>query len=240
MDTYEQKVLEDVIKWKMGMEKKSSLLQRTAKKVQEKINERIPEKIHEVLTESIKKMTQATLIGSNLTTKRKDTKHLSLKQKEEHVFKTIEQYKKTAAVEGAGTGAGGFLWGLADFPLLLSIKMKCLFDIASIYGFDIKKVEERIFLLLIFHLAFCSDDKRLPALEQLQKWESSEHTVTEVDWRIFQQEYRDYIDFVKMLQLMPGIGAVVGAVANYRLLDHLGETAMNVYRLRLLQGNNCA
>ena len=59
----------------------------------------------------------------------------------------------------------------------------------------------------------------------------------DLDWREFQQEYRDHIDFVKMLQLVPGIGAVVGALANYNLLDQLGETAKNCYRLRLLNEN---
>ena len=56
-----------------------------------------------------------------------------------------------------------------------------------------------------------------------------------MDWRVFQQEYRDYIDLVKMLQLVPGIGAVVGAYANYNLMDQLAETAMNVYRMRILE-----
>lgn len=54
------------------------------------------------------------------------------------------------------------------------------------------------------------------------------------DWKTFQQEYRDYIDIAKMLQMVPEIGAVVGAYANYKLMDKLGNTAMNAYRLRLL------
>jgi uncharacterized protein (DUF697 family) len=234
MDAYEQRVFHEAMNWKGKMDKKSPLLQRFTKQIQVKINDKIPEKVHEVVTESIKKLVQATIVGSNLTVKVKKTEHLSLEQKEQLVLKTIEQYKKTAAVEGAGTGAGGFLWGLADFPLLLSIKMKCLFDIAAIYGFDVKKLEERLFLLYIFHLAFCSDELRPVILKRLETWDKQPEA-KEVNWRTFQQEYRDYIDFVKMLQLMPGIGAVVGAVANYRLLDHLGETAMNVYRLRLLK-----
>jgi hypothetical protein len=57
----------------------------------------------------------------------------------------------------------------------------------------------------------------------------------EMDWRKFQQEYRDYIDLVKMFQLVPGIGAFVGAYANNNLLKQLGETAMNAYRLRILE-----
>jgi hypothetical protein len=58
--------------------------------------------------------------------------------------------------------------------------------------------------------------------------------VKELDWRTFQQEYRDYIDLIKLLQMVPGLGAIVGAFANYRLTEHLGETAMNAYRLRIL------
>ena len=35
-----------------------------------------------------------------------------------------------------------------------------------------------------------------------------------------------------MAQLLPFVGAAVGAVANYQLLEQLGDTAMNCYRLR--------
>ena len=34
--------------------------------------------------------------------------------------------------------------------------------------------------------------------------------MNQVDWQQLQQEYRDTIDFRKMLQLVPGIGAIVG------------------------------
>ena len=37
-----------------------------------------------------------------------------------------------------------------------------------------------------------------------------------------------------MAQLVPVIGAPVGAVVNYRLIKKLGITAMNAYRMRLL------
>jgi len=45
-------------------------------------------------------------------------------------------------------------------------------------------------------------------------------------------DYRDYIDLAKLFQLVPLIGAPVGAIANYKLTDHLGRYAMNCYRLR--------
>ena len=65
-------------------------------------------------------------------------------------------YRKTAAVEGGITGAGGLLMGLADFPILIGIKIKLLFDIASLYGFDVNDYKERVYLLHIFELAFSS------------------------------------------------------------------------------------
>jgi hypothetical protein len=50
-------------------------------------------------------------------------------------------------------------------------------------------------------------------------------------------EYRDAIDFRKILQMVPGIGAVAGAWANYSIMDELGEVAMNAYRIRRLSSS---
>ena len=57
-------------------------------------------------------------------------------------------------------------------------------------------------------------------------------TAEDFDWRRFQQEYRDYIDLAKLAQLLPVVGAPIGAIVNWRLVEQLGETAMNAYRLR--------
>jgi hypothetical protein len=70
-----------------------------------------------------------------------------------------------------------------------------------------------------------------------KKKESLPDDINQFDWRNFQQEYRDYIDLAKMAQLIPGIGAVVGFVVNYRLIKKLGHTAMNAYRMRRLNQN---
>ena len=149
----------------------------------------------------------------------------------------IKTYKHTAAVEGGVTGAGGILLGLADFPILLGIKLKMLFDIAVLYGFDVKDYKERIYILHIFQLAFSSQEHRRNVFLQMQDWDQKKNHLPDdihaFDWRPFQQEYRDYIDLAKMAQLIPGIGAVVGLVVNYKLIKQLGHTAMNAYRMRL-------
>ena len=234
MGEYEVKAYEEVLEWKRKMLKRPKMVQRLSKQVQLKINEKIPDKAHEIITDAIKKFVKVTLAGSQLTTKISQVENGTLEQRDKQLDEKLSIYRKTAVVEGAGTGAGGFLLGLADFPALLSIKMKFLFDAANIYGFDTKKVEERIFILQVFQVAFSSTEKRKEILEIIEDWEERKTTLLDLDWKEFQQEYRDHIDFVKMLQLMPGIGAVVGAFANYNLLDQLGETAKNCYRIRHL------
>lgn len=235
MNAYEIKVYREIEEWKRKMLKRSGLLNRLSKKAQVKINGLIPDKAHQIMTESIKNMVKATLVGSNLTTKMKQSVGNTLVERDEKLAEKLSAYRKTAMIEGAGTGAGGLLLGLADFPLLLSIKMKFLFEAASVYGFDTKEYEERLFLLHVFKLAFSSDEKRRETLQIVEDWESIKKGLMDMDWREFQQEYRDYIDFVKMLQLVPGIGAAIGAYANNNLLEHLGEVAKNAYRMRILK-----
>ncbi len=235
MNEYELKVYEEVEEWKRKLTRRSGMMNRLSKKAQGKVNELIPEKVHEVMTESIKGMVKTTLFGSQVTTNRNQAMGLALMERDDLMRKKTATYQKTAVVEGAGTGAGGILLGLADFPLLLSIKMKFLFEAAAVYGFNTKEYEERLFILHVFQLAFSSDEIRKETLKVMEHWDERKQVLVEMDWRKFQQEYRDYIDFVKMMQLVPGIGAFVGAYANNNLLKQLGETAMNAYRMRILQ-----
>lgn len=230
---YETQMAEEARLWKHKLLRRPSLFERTSKKAQSKMNTFIPEKVHLTITESIKKMVEATLVGSNMTTFPKEIEEKTFEEREKLVVKSINTFKKTAAIEGASTGAGGIFLGLADFPLLLGIKMKFLFEVASIYGFSTKEYEERLFLLYVFQLAFSSDTHKEQVLEMIENWEVKKHEIKDLDWRVFQQEYRDYIDLVKLMQVLPGIGAVVGGVANYQLLNQLGECAMNCYRLRV-------
>jgi ribosomal protein S17E len=238
MNEYEQRALKEVEEWKRKIQKRSSILNRVSKKAQNKINSYIPDKVHQTLTEAIKQMIQATLAGSNIIKKKNPPIFRSLQGKDEELTKKISQFQKVAVVEGAGTGAGGILLGLADFPLLLSIKMNFLMEAAATYGYDTAQVEERIYLLYIFQLAFSSEGKRREVLEIIENWEEEKHRVASLNWQDLQQEYRDFIDFVKILQLVPGIGAAVGAYANYNLMDQLGEAAKNVYRWRYFQEQN--
>jgi len=241
MDNYRKQVLSDLKTWQKQMLRRPSFLNMLSKKTQDKINSWIPEKVHNAVTTAIKQMIRGVLFGAKYTTA-DPVRNLELRAREIRIEERIKFYRTTAAVEGGITGAGGILLGLADFPLLIGIKIKLLFEIASLYGFDVDDYKERVYLLHIFELAFSSHAHRkaiyLKMLDWDQKSKDLPADINQFDWRRFQQEYRDYIDLAKMAQLIPVIGAPVGVLVNYRLIRKLGYTAMNAYRMRLVDESN--
>ncbi|MDB5222034.1 MAG: EcsC [Chitinophagaceae bacterium] len=240
MHWYKENIRREVSVWQKQMLAKPSLLNNLAKKMQTKINSWIPERVHQAITATIKQMVRAVLFGAKYTTQN-PVKENDIEIMEIRIYERIKFYRTTAAVEGGITGAGGILLGLADFPLLLVIKIKLLFEIAALYGYNTDDYKERLYILHIFQLAFCSHEERRNVYLKMDNWdEKSKHLPDDIhqfDWRTFQQEYRDYIDLAKMAQLIPVIGAPVGVVVNYRLIKKLGITAMNAYRMRLLHGD---
>lgn len=238
---YEARVKEEIRRWKRKHLRRPSMTTRYTKEIQAKVNEKIPEKVHTVITASIKNMVHATLVGSEYMSNKQPSTKKSLQEKEEEVRHITRTYKRTAALEGAGTGAGGILLGIADFPLLLSIKMKYLFAVATAYGFDVTDERERLFTLLLFQFTYARAEKKRELLTQLEQWgkerekpEQEVHYLAHINWKEFQLDYRDYIDFIKLLQLLPGFGAIVGFFANSHFIDLLSETAMNGYRMRII------
>lgn len=239
MDNYYIYVKKELYHWKNKMKKKPSIINRASKGIQNKFNSLLPDKYHEFLTSAIKNMVKVVLSGSKYITKKNYPIILSLEDRENLVREKIAFYKKAAMLEGAGTGAGGFWFALADFPLLLSIKIKFLYDVAAIYGFDITDYKERIYILKIFQLAFSSQAVVNKVFKEIENWDELSNALPNdlnaFNWKEFQQEYRDYIDIAKLFQILPGVGAVIGAYTNSKLLDKLSITAMNAYRMRLLK-----
>lgn len=231
---YEEQMMRDMQVWQRKMMRRPGLFNKLSKKVQDKINSWIPEKVHKAITVTIKQMIRGVLFGAKWTTRNKEP--LSLEQADAAVEEKIKVYRTTAAAEGAVTGAGGILLGLADFPILIAIKIKLLFEIASVYGYSVNDYKERVYILHIFQLAFSSAQHRRNVFLEMKNWEEKSKSLPEdinyFNWRSFQQEYRDYIDLAKLAQLVPLIGAPVGLVVNYRLIRKLGYTAKKAYHMR--------
>lgn len=232
---YEAWARTEVAHWRARVLKGAGPFDRAARGLQHRINRAIPERVHQAVTGVIERLTRTLLTGADLTTGEPLT-GLSLRERDERARRAIEGYRNAAAVEGGVTGAGGFWMAMADFPALLTLKIKLLFDLAAIYGKSGDDFAERLFLLHVFQLAFSGADHRADVFHAMQGWDAQAHPASyeAFDWRRFQQEYRDYIDLAKLAQMIPVIGAPVGAVVNWRLTERLGETAMNAYRLREL------
>lgn len=238
---YEQQMLKKLKRWEIRQQRTPNLMERASKSVQTSINNLIPDKVHKTITATVKGIVQTTLFGMNYIPKNDPLYGASLADSDAKAEELLSLYKKIAAAEGAGTGAGGILLGLADFPILIGIKLKFLFELAHAYGYSTKDYRERLFILYVFQLAFSSPNKKPDLLHTIKNWHTISHSfppaedyMNQVDWQQLQQEYRDTIDFRKILQLVPGIGAVVGAWANFGLLEELGVAGMNCFRLRRL------
>lgn len=238
LNHYELQALGKLRGWQADMQQKQRFFSRMGKKIQDRLNKIIPDKVHATITAIMRKMVETVLFTSELV-KPAIVDDQSLEQREFAINKRMEYYRTTAAAEGGITGAGGFLAALADFPALLAIKIKFLFDVAAIYGHDTSQMKERIFLLHVFQLAFSSPSRQKETYLQIAGWAANPATIPgdpeQLDWYRFQQDYRDYLDIAKLLQMMPVIGAAVGIVVNYKLINKLDETAMMCYRMRWLQ-----
>lgn len=231
---FDKYAYQEMKNWQAQVQKKASLANRAAVYAQQRWNRVIPEKVHRGITVVIEKMVKGVLFGARYTTFK--AKERSFIEKEWRADELIKRYQNTASAEGAVAGTGGFVLGLAEFPVLISLKLKLLFDLANVYGHDVKDYRERLYILHIFQLTFSSQQGRLRIYEVIENWEqycrSLPDKEEDFDWRSFQQEYRDYIDLAKMLQLIPYLGAVVGFVVNKRLVKKLGVYAKNAYRMR--------
>lgn len=234
---YELSQLRKLKAWEKRMRHPPSIIDKLSGRIQRKINSYIPEKIHAGITAVVKKMVQAVLFTSEFV-KPAISNGNDLQEADQAVEKRLEYYRSTAAVEGGITGFSGFLGSLADFPILLAIKIKFLFDVASLYGFDTSDLKERIYLLYVFQLAFSNSANRAKVFNKINNWQEVSATIPSdlksLDWRDFQQQYRDYLDLAKLAQMIPGIGAAIGVVVNYRLLNQLSSTARMCYHQRWL------
>lgn len=233
-DLYELLAQAETARWQNQLNKETGGLRKYSDKLQRKINEAIPQKVHDVITRAMKGIIEGVLSGSDLIGT-SILEEAELEERENRVAQRTAFYSTTAALEGFVTGATGIVGGIADFPLFLGFKMRFLSEVAACYGFDTARHKaERVFMLHVFQLCFSKQAHRRQALQIIIKWDSKKHE-SETDWLVLQQEYRDYIDIAKLLQLLPVVGAPVGLFVNRKLVKQLGQFAKHAYRIRLLR-----
>jgi len=234
MNAYERKIENELAEWHKKIITPPKALKRKTTNLQVKARKLVPVKVQDAITATVRTLIKSVMYGSGFHPKTNEYMGLSMAESDYLVLRSFHNYKKVAISGGALTGAGGFITGLADLPTLVGIKINFIFKCATIYGFDVNDLNERLFILYVFQLAFSHHDHRLNCFNKLVNWD--ENGACEIDWEVFQLEYRDYLDIAKLLQMVPIVGAPVGAIANKALMDTLCEFVMNAYRMRKLKG----
>jgi len=161
-----------------------------------------------------------------------------------------------AAGEGAATGAAGFAGLAADIPLLLTLAMRQIQEIGTSYGYDVSQPMEADYALQVLQIgATAQSGVKLQFLIALKQ---TEQTLLKISWkkmnaqraaqalgkeaglatiRQFAKTLGIQLTKRKALQLIPVIGALIGASFNGVFLNDVGRSAYMSYRRRFIAEN---
>lgn len=156
-----------------------------------------------------------------------------------------------AFVEGGLTGAPGLPGLVADIPLLFSIVMRLINQVAACYGYDPADPLEKDYALHVLRTGGSSDIKAkmefLVALKQVEQvllkvtWKRMNASLAQRELsrlsalaaiRAFARSLGIQVTKRKSLQAVPVVGAVVGASFNATFVNDVGRAAYMSYRRR--------
>ncbi|WML31467.1 EcsC family protein [Neobacillus sp. OS1-32] len=161
---------------------------------------------------------------------------LPLSQMDEVAEELKNSRTKFAAVQGATTGFGGIFTLAIDIPVLLSLSLKVLQEIALSYGYDPKEKAERIFIVKCLQFASSDVVGKKAILEDLTDFASekkNQRMISQLQgWREVVITYRDNFGWKKLFQLVPIAGMIFGSIINKSSIADVAETGMMLYRKR--------
>lgn len=142
--------------------------------------------------------------------------------------------KQFATIQGATTGFGGVFTLAIDIPLLLGTSLKVLQEMAITYGYNPNDQEERIFIVKCLQFASSDYNGKQAILKELTgKMESPSESISRLQgWREVFMNYRDNFSYKKLLQIIPIIGILFGAIVNRWTIDEVAETGQMLYQKR--------
>ena len=139
-----------------------------------------------------------------------------------------------SAVEGIGMGVVGA--GLPDIPVFISVLLKSIYEIATIYGFSYDSVQEQIFILKIIETALAHERELIEGNVELNSWLKSEEEfeiTKEEQMKRTSLALSDELLYLKFVQGAPVIG-VVGGVSDVIYQKKITDYAELKYRRRFL------
>jgi hypothetical protein len=174
-----------------------------------------------------------------------DIRELDLEQIDRALGWLDVKYKGIAAAEGGGTGAAGLPGIPVDIVAIIAINLRAIGEYATYCGFDVSAQPERLFAMNV--LAFASsptDGAKQAALAQLiriakdvaarKTWKELEkHSFVTIVQKIA-ASLGQRLTKAKLAQMIPYLGAGVGAGFNTYFTARVCDAAFFLYRERLL------
>lgn len=235
----------------------NALLKSTITPIVNKLENKIPDKIKQTLDAAFYKGFQLVFekgspyiektynkdkielefdVNNYALKKRINKKHLKQLDKQSKQSKLLNS--SISIVEGSLLGLAGI--GLPDIPLLLSLIVKSIFEIALSYGYQYDSQEEKAYILLLICGAVSRNgaqndfDRELEALAE--KLDNHNSSIT-IDFENYMKStagvLSDTLLAAKFIQGIPVVGLIGGAV-NYSVLNRITTYAGIKYKKRYL------
>jgi hypothetical protein len=155
------------------------------------------------------------------------------------------KYKSLAAAEGGVTGVFGFAGIAVDIPALVAMNLRAIGEYATYCGFDVARQEERLFLMNVLGLASSANSaakgaamahltKLAKEVAQRKTWMELERNAFVVVIKKIAQALGVRLTKAKLAQLVPAVGAGIGAGYNSYYTAQVCDAAYHLSRERFL------
>lgn len=243
-DEYIEKQLVEISKWE---QQKPSVVNTGMNKIFSPMSKFTRKVIPEVVVE--KAIYHAYDIGQKLASKNDILKNAGVDTIEELRHKDLALSDKLASSvhkwaigfagsEGFATGLGG----TATMVAVIVLAFRTIHKIAMCYGYEVKSAEDKEFVLNILSVSGANDMKEkkeaLLALKSdfLQKKIIEEVLMSNLVKKVAKQLGIN-LTKRKLMQIMPIIGAGIGAAVNASYINDIAWTARRSYQLKWLADN---
>lgn len=174
-----------------------------------------------------------------------DLEGLDLRDLDKTVGYLAAKYKALAGGEGAAAGLLGLPGIAIDIPALVSLALRAVNEYATYYGFDVSLQHEQAFVVSILgaassptvaakQAAMAELSKLTVLIAQRKTWAELQRLVSVQMIKKIAQALGIRLTKAKLAQIVPLVGAGVGAGFNAWYVASVTETAYHLYRERFL------
>ena len=165
-----------------------------------------------------------------------ELQHKSLELSDSLADQVSHGSQTLAAVDGAVTGAGGFLLAAADVGSLAVLALRAIHRTGHCYGYALDQPNDRSWVLGVMLVAGTkSSTERLELLGQL--YNVNTWVLSETFEAIAMEQIGRELIAIASLDVIPGIGAAIGSGTNLYFIRQVLKAARCVFQERWLRAN---